>query len=92
MIEFLTIPGVILIAGAMLMPFLPEKVRPSAFLVFPLLALFIVFTRPDGYSVSGSLLNYELVMMQVDSLSRIFGIIFAITALRHLWPVSMPST
>ncbi|TVQ07270.1 MAG: Na(+)/H(+) antiporter subunit D, partial [Balneolaceae bacterium] len=80
MIEFLSIPGVILIAGALLLPFLPEKVRPSAFLVFPLLALIIVFIRPDGYSISGTLLNYELVMMKVDALSRIFGIIFAITA------------
>ena len=80
MIEFLTIPGVILITGALLLPFLPEKIRPSAFLIFPLMALFVVFTRPDGYSVTSELLNYELVMMQVDSLSRIFGIIFAITA------------
>ena len=80
MIEFLTIPGVILIAGAFLLPFIPEKIRPSAFLVFPLLALFVVFTRPDGYTVTGEFLNYDLVMMQVDSLSRVFGIIFAITA------------
>ncbi len=80
MIEFLTIPGVILITGALLLPFLPEKIRPSAFLIFPLMALFVVFTRPDGYTVTGELLNYELVMMQADSLSRIFGIIFAITA------------
>lgn len=80
MIEFLSIPGVILIAGALLLPFLPEKVRPSVFLVFPLLSLLIVFSRPDGYSVSGTLLNYDLVMMKVDALSRIFGIIFSITA------------
>lgn len=80
MIEFLSIPGVILIAGALLLPLLPQKVRPTAFLVFPLAALLVVFTRPDGYSVSGTLLNYDLVMMQVDALSRIFGIIFSITA------------
>ena len=80
MIEFLTIPGVILIAGALLLPFLPEKVRPSAFLVFPLLALVVVFIRPDGYSVTGNLIGFEITMMQVDSLSRVFGIIFAITA------------
>jgi multicomponent Na+:H+ antiporter subunit D len=80
MIEFLTIPGVILIVGAFLLPFLPEKIRPSVFLIFPLMALFMVITRPDGYSVTGELLNYDLTMMQVDSLSRIFGIIFSITA------------
>jgi multicomponent Na+:H+ antiporter subunit D len=80
MIEFLAIPGVILIVGAFILPLIPEKVRPSLFLLFPLAALFMVFTRPDGYQVTGELLNYDLVMMQVDSLSRVFGIIFAITA------------
>lgn len=80
MIEFLAIPGVILIVGAFILPLIPEKVRPSLFLLFPLAALFMVFSRPDGYQVTGELLNYDLVMMQVDSLSRIFGIIFSITA------------
>lgn len=80
MIEFLTIPGVILIAGALLLPFLPEKVRSSVFLLFPLASLFVVITAADGYSVSLSFLSYELSLMEVDSLSRVFGIIFSITA------------
>ncbi len=80
MIEFLTIPGVILITGALLLPFLPEKIRSSVFLLFPIAALAVVISRPDGYSVAGQFLHYDLVMMQVDSLSRVFGIIFAITA------------
>lgn len=80
MIEFLTIPGVILIIGAFLLPLLPEKLRSTVFLIFPLAALAFVFSRPDGYSLSGMIGNYELILMQVDSLSRIFGIIFSITA------------
>jgi multicomponent Na+:H+ antiporter subunit D len=80
MIEFLTIPGVILIVGSLLLPLIPEKLRPSVFLLFPIAALFMVITRPDGYSLTTNLLNYELILMQVDSLSRVFGIIFAITA------------
>src|SRR5690625_6035906 len=35
---------------------------------------------PDGYTFISQLLNYYLVLMQVDDLSRIFGIIFSITA------------
>jgi len=80
MIEFLTIPGVILIVGAVLLSLLPEKFRSSAFLIFPIAALFFVITRPDGYSITASLGNFELVVMEVDALSRVFGIIFAITA------------
>lgn len=80
MIEFFSIPGVILITGALVLPFLPEKVRSSVFLLFPIAALAVVLSRPDGYSVTGQFLQYDLVMMQVDALSRVFGIIFAITA------------
>lgn len=80
MIEFLTIPGIILIVGALILPLIPEKLRPSVFLLFPLAALFMVFTKPDGFRVTTELLNYELVLMQVDALSRVFGIIFTITA------------
>lgn len=79
--EIITIPGIILILGAFILPLLPEKLRSTVFLVFPIAALAVIFGRPDGYEVSGSLAGLELVLMQVDSLSRLFGIIFAATAL-----------
>lgn len=77
MIEFLAIPGVLLIAGAALLTLFPERVRPALFLVFPVIAIAIIFTRPDGYSVAGALLQYDLVLMQTDTLSNLFGFIFA---------------
>lgn len=80
MIEFLTIPGVILIVGAFLLPFLPEKVRSSVFLLFPLASLYVVFTTANGYSFSIEFAAYQLQLMEVDRLSRVFGIIFSITA------------
>jgi multicomponent Na+:H+ antiporter subunit D len=80
MIEFLSIPGVVLVVGALILPLIPEKLRPSVFLLFPIAALAFIISRPDGYTVTGEFLSYELVMMQVDALSRVFGIIFAITA------------
>jgi len=78
--EFLAIPGIILIAGAFVLPLLPQKVRSSVFLLFPLAALAMVFLRADGYTFTAVIGTYELTLMQVDSLSRVFGIIFAITA------------
>ncbi len=80
MIELLTIPGVILIVGALLLPLMPKEVRPAIFLLFPIAALYNVMIRPDGFEITTSLLNYDLVLMKVDALSRVFGIIFAITA------------
>lgn len=80
MIELLTIPGILLITGAFILAVIPKSARSGLFLLFPLLSLFFVITRPDGYTVTGHLLSYELVLMEVDALSRIFGIIFSITA------------
>src|SRR6056297_4051809 len=80
MIELLTIPGVILIAGAILLSTLPEKIRSTVFLIFPVAALAVVLTRPDGYTLTAALGSFELIVMEVDALSRVFGIIFAITA------------
>ncbi len=79
--EFFAIPGIILIFGAFILPLVPRNVRSSLFLVFPIIALAIVITRPDGYALSATLAGLELVLFQVDALSRVFGIIFAATAL-----------
>ncbi|WP_340104928.1 Na(+)/H(+) antiporter subunit D [Rhodohalobacter sp. 8-1] len=80
MIEFLTIPGVILIVGAFLLPFLPEKIRSSVFLLFPLASLYVVITTANGYSFGIDFAAYQLQLIEVDRLSRVFGIIFSITA------------
>lgn len=80
-IEFLTIPGVLLLLGCFLLPLLPEKIRSSVFLIFPAAALILIMTRPDGFTITGSIGNYDLILFQVDALSRVFGLIFAITGL-----------
>src|SRR5690625_6667191 len=80
MTYFITIPGILLIFGSLLLTVTPKKVRPALFLLFPVLSLLFVTSRPEGYTVTAQLLNYDLVLMQVDDLSRIFGIIFSITA------------
>ncbi len=80
-IELLTIPGVLLLLGCFILPLLPEKVRSSVFLIFPVAALALIMTRPDGFTITGSIGSYELILFQMDALSRVFGLIFAITGL-----------
>lgn len=78
MLELLTIPAVILILGALLLPLLPERMRSGMFIIFPLTALWILWNLPEGNLLQVSFASYELQLLAVDGLSRIFGIIFAL--------------
>jgi len=73
-------PALLLAAGAIALPFLARKARPAATLLFPLLALFAVWTLPEGKLLSAEVMGYTLVLLKVDALSRIFGLIFAFIA------------
>ncbi|MAO65980.1 MAG: Na(+)/H(+) antiporter subunit D [Balneola sp.] len=76
MLELLTVPAVILILGAFLLPLIPERIRSSAFIVFPLVALGVLWSLPEGSLIQVPFASYELHLLTVDSLSRIFGTIF----------------
>ena len=73
-------PAILIIAGGAVLPLLPRKIRSAAAIAIPLAALWIVFTLPDGSLMETSFLSYTLVLLKVDSLSRIFGVIFTIIA------------
>ncbi|MEX2347915.1 MAG: Na(+)/H(+) antiporter subunit D [Balneolaceae bacterium] len=75
-VELLTIPAIILILGAFVLPLIPERARSSAFIVFPLAALGILWSLPEGSLIQVPFASYELHLLTVDSLSRIFGTIF----------------
>ena len=77
-VDFFTIPAVILIAGAFILPFLPQKIRGSVFILFPIIALGTLWMLPEGTLLKGTLANYELHLLKVDALSRVFGTIFAL--------------
>ncbi len=88
--ELLTIPAVILIVGAFTLPLLPKRNRSAAFLVFPLLALGVLWSLPEGNLLQVSFASYELQLLKVDALSRIFGTIFAlITAVGGIYALHM---
>jgi len=78
MLELFSIPAVILILGAFVLPLLPKSVRSSAFITFGLIALAMVWTMPEGNLLQVPFASYELDLLVVDGLSRIFGIIFAL--------------
>ncbi|MDZ7658634.1 Na(+)/H(+) antiporter subunit D [Fodinibius sp.] len=77
-VELLSIPAIILILGAFLLPLIPERLRSSAFILFPLIALGILWNLPEGGLLQLPFASYELQLLAVDGLSRIFGIIFAL--------------
>ncbi len=78
--EILLPPAAILLAGSLLLPLLPRRIRASAFLVFPLVALAIVLTLPDGATLRVNFLDYSLAVLKVDQLSRVFATVFGMIA------------
>lgn len=73
-------PGLLLIAGGLLLPLLHGRIRDIILLVVPLAALALAWNVPDGTLLDGRLLGYEVVPFHADKLSRLFAIIFAIMA------------
>jgi multicomponent Na+:H+ antiporter subunit D len=66
--------------GLLILPLVPSNFRPAAFLAFPLAALYLVLTIPVGTVVTMPFAHYELVVLQVTQLNRVFGIIFTLIA------------
>ena len=73
-------PGLILIAGAFLLPFLKGGMRSAAILLLPLATLWLVWQIPDGTTLAVPFLDYTLEIVRGDRLSRLFATIFAIMA------------
>ena len=73
-------PGVVLILGAFLLPFVQGRVREAVALLLPLVTLALVWQVPDGVAVSVPFLDYQLHPVKGDALSRLFATIFSIMA------------
>ena len=73
-------PGLVLIVGAFLLPFVRGAWRMTLVLVLPLAALGLVWQLPDGVLISGTFLGLAVEPLEVDALSRLFATIFAIMA------------
>ena len=73
-------PGLLLILGAWVLPFLKGRVRHAAMLVLPAAALVdCMLMTPGTYGVA-SFLGQDLVFGRVDGLSLVFSYVFSIMA------------
>ena len=73
-------PGLLLIAGAILVPFLRGNLRSAYVVALPLAGIWqMAMLEPGTFGVF-SYVGFELTHVRVDKLSRIFGIIFYIAA------------
>lgn len=71
-------PGLVLILGAFLIPFVSQRVRSSLILGLPIVVLWLIWKLPEGTFAVVPLLDYQLTLVRSDSLSRIFATIFSI--------------
>ncbi|MEQ8226576.1 MAG: Na(+)/H(+) antiporter subunit D [Rhodospirillales bacterium] len=81
MIEISSInPGLVLILGAVLVPFLPHLVRRVYILALPAAGFALVYQLQPGTLVTLEVLGMTLEPLQVDRLSLVWGYIFNIAA------------
>lgn len=73
-------PGMVLIAGALLLPWLRGVWRSIVMVVLPLVVLGLVWRIPDGPVWQTHFLDYTIVPLQGDKLSRLFATIFSLMA------------
>ena len=79
-------PAFLLILAALILPALPGVVRSIVTIVVPLLALGLLLHYEQGTPVTANFAGFELVLLQVDKLSLVFGVIFLlISALASLY-------
>ena len=79
MIEALP-PGMVLILGALLVPLLSGRARQAYMLLLPVLGFVQVVLLPADFVSSVQMFGYELTLVKVDQLSRVFAYVFYIAS------------
>ena len=72
-------PGLILILTGLFIPLFKDRLRIALILIVPLLALASIWSMPMGSSCGTSYLGFDLQLIQLDNLSRLFITVFALT-------------
>lgn len=73
-------PGIILLAGALVLPWLPRNAQATGALVLPALGLVQLLFLSEGTFPGIELAGLSLLPVRVDRLSLVFGYIFHIAA------------
>lgn len=77
--DFIIPPGLVLIIGGLLLPLLARAgLRGAGLIAFPVLALWLIWTLPDGVALTHAFLGHDLILVQTDKLARLFATVFAI--------------
>ncbi len=74
-------PGTIMIVGGLLIPLLWRNAQSAMALVLTIASLAMFLLTPSGEYGQIELFGQSLVLVRIDSLSRIFGVIFHIAAI-----------
>ena len=84
-------PALIYLAGAALLPFVPNgKLRAFALLLVPLIGTALLLTTPYGTTIQYTLFGETLTAFRLDRLSFVFSLIFSVAAflsLLYAWHV-----
>lgn len=79
MIEGLN-PGIILILGALIIPFTSSFIRAAILLLLPILSLTQMISLGLGTWGEMEIMGMKIVLTHIDPLSRVFGLIFHVAA------------
>ncbi len=75
-----TFPALVMILGALLLPWVREQDRPILVLGLPLLTLLLIWRLPDDVTLSLQFLDYSLEPVKISLVGRLFATVFAIAA------------
>lgn len=74
-------PGLIMIVGALIIPFVPRRLAAFGVLAISVLSLVAFWLLPEGNRGTLEIFGTTLTTIRIDSLSRIFGLVFHIAAI-----------
>jgi len=84
-------PFLLFIAGALVLPFIPNgHARSLAAVITPIISAYVIWMMPEGMYGQFTLVGQELTLLRVDKLSTIFGLVFclaAFLALIYAWHI-----
>ncbi len=81
MINTMLPPGLILIFGALLLALTDGRTRKTLIVIFPAIALALIWMVPDGNNLLVPFLEYELLPLTPSPTGRVFATIFALMSL-----------
>ncbi|MBC8178614.1 MAG: Na+/H+ antiporter subunit D, partial [Deltaproteobacteria bacterium] len=73
-------PPLIMILGALLVPFLKGKTRNWYTILLPAVTFCLIWQLDTGSSWHLHFFDHELTLLRVDKLSKVFGYIFTLNA------------